>query len=70
MGAVVRGHVDQLERGLDELEGALEDRLRLADQGDDGTVRLAARVDVEQTHAGNRRGRTRDRPVDALALSF
>ncbi len=46
-------HVDQLERLLDQLEGALCDCFRLTDEGDDRSVGFGAGVDVEKPDAGH-----------------
>jgi hypothetical protein len=47
----VAAHVDQRCGFADALEGALEDRFGLADQGDDRAVRGGAGVDVQQADA-------------------
>ena len=69
VGAVMVAHVDELARRHDELERALEDRLRLTDEGDHGAVGLDPGIDVEQLDTCNRRrrfGDSRCRSRDAV----
>src|ERR1051326_5908541 len=58
--AAVRRHVDQFDAFLDEAEGRLEHRLRLADERDDSAVRIRARIDVEERDNADGRRRLRD----------
>src|SRR5205823_3865490 len=62
--AAVRRHIDQLHALFDEPIRRLEHRLRLADEGDDGAIRVGARIDVQQRDAWYRGRSFRNGLVD------
>ena len=53
MRAAVLRHVDELNTLLDQLECRFENRFRFSDEGDDCSIGVRARIDVEERDAGD-----------------
>jgi len=67
---MVGAHVDEFVRFPDQLEGALEHRLRLADKSDHRAVGFLPGIDIEQLDTCDRRRGLGHRVVDLGIATF